>query len=743
MPTVDDIQQRIETVAASIDMLKDPKDPVPAATAARLRDLGVALAGGPERDQWAQCDLQRVIDGEQIGEMISRRKSTWDRRLEAMRSALVLLPLAVTWLGISLAVGAYSSLLADEPLEGYQSFIYLWQTGFGGRLGLNLGTVAAVDAVLLLIVFVLTVVVHVRNNERVAEAVKTAAQVSSALADADLILSQWRQPQPYAAIGQLETMARQILDDMRQDRDHLRQLAQEREQEVQGLSAFTYQLQQGSQSIAYAAQSLQDASNQMGARLTTLAGSVDHLVNQQAQMIPVVQSAGGQLVTIVEGQNRAVDFLHDLQQKGQDMVGRLQTVAQNIESGIQRVETAADGVGAAVGTVAKAADRVADVSLQVPALVTSLAANADRFSASVTGVAQAGADMAGSAAQLATMAGGLDKTQAELNTSMGAFGQTMVALAARQDAAATHLEDIARVQEQGAGSIASAATHVQQLQGQIGATAGEIATIGSRLNTLAADVEQRASSIGDAADRLIQAHGQINDNVLNLQSTLGQLASQQGLLVPAVSDAATRMDMIMTGQSDAVKWLNSLVTQQQQLTHDLTTSLSVATNSASDVRQAAASLTAVGTALELAWQGLSVQQSSLISTMEKERRAQELISSTLAQESAGIGEALKVLADFNTKFHAVVIDFASLSRDLPSVARSMGDMQTTLLRVAADNSSIGTDMTRAAQAVQQATSNLDTATQQFEPVMRSVTDQARALADAVAGLQQKVSTLKV
>jgi hypothetical protein len=86
--------------------------------------------------------------------------------LEILRNVLVFAPIAVTWLGLSLAAGAYADMLAARPDLVSQPFLLLWEQGFGGRVLFNFGSLALIDASLIGILIALSLAIHIRSELR-------------------------------------------------------------------------------------------------------------------------------------------------------------------------------------------------------------------------------------------------------------------------------------------------------------------------------------------------------------------------------------------------------------------------------------------------------------------------------------------------------------------------------------------------------------------------------------------------
>jgi hypothetical protein len=187
--------------------------------ASRLHLLGEAVMGGPnvDADTWAATDIYKFIDPDSIVEH-ARGQYTRSRYVDFMelaRNTLVLAPIIVTWYAISRAVPAYHDLLAVNPNQVQLPFLYFWQQGFGPGFPqiLTLGSVALIDAIILISIFVLTFVTYTlaqtgaSSGDREAQSLR--AELVHALAGASLCLHSVRQ-QRMTAGDNLEVVARQI-----------------------------------------------------------------------------------------------------------------------------------------------------------------------------------------------------------------------------------------------------------------------------------------------------------------------------------------------------------------------------------------------------------------------------------------------------------------------------------------------------------------------------------------------------
>jgi hypothetical protein len=91
--------------------------------------------------------------------------------LDIARSALIFAPIFITWLGIGLAARAYASAVAADPSISSQSFIALWEQGFGptAPFSITLGIIAITDAILIASLIATTIassVITTRDERR-------------------------------------------------------------------------------------------------------------------------------------------------------------------------------------------------------------------------------------------------------------------------------------------------------------------------------------------------------------------------------------------------------------------------------------------------------------------------------------------------------------------------------------------------------------------------------------------------
>ncbi len=295
-------RKKLETFASRVEE-RDPD------TAATLRDLGEAVVGGPTADAWALSDLRGLLNPDRISNALAVDGSTdlLTRGMEVLRNSLVLLPLAITWLGIALAVDGYYKLINARPELAGQSFIYLWQGGFQGRTPLPLGLLAIVDAFLLACVFILTIAAYGRSawvslSHRQFGA-RFSQDLSQALAEAELILASRRGPQ-YASIQKFEQNARDLLREISAERQRLAELAERREREFGDLNGISENLENSAVVFLNAAQSLANTHTATLAALNGVTGTMRGLASTQQEVMKTVQHVTGRVDALLQQQQK-------------------------------------------------------------------------------------------------------------------------------------------------------------------------------------------------------------------------------------------------------------------------------------------------------------------------------------------------------------------------------------------------------------------------------------------------------
>lgn len=168
--------------------------------------------------------------------MTGRRSQIWDI-LEVARNVLVFAPIAVTWFGLSTATDAYQKLVAQKPEMVARPFLLLWQEAFEGITPvLGFSTLALIDASLIALLIVLSLVIHIRADVRGAgervQAVVKESQIRSVLGHASGL----------ASTSVTGGEADEMLDQMAAEERRVFERAIEREQQLFDLEGIIHEL---------------------------------------------------------------------------------------------------------------------------------------------------------------------------------------------------------------------------------------------------------------------------------------------------------------------------------------------------------------------------------------------------------------------------------------------------------------------------------------------------------------------
>ena len=240
--------------------------PLSRLTAERLESLARAIETASLPTPWAAVELEQAIDPNVVAALIRNAPLRNIRlaRLEVARNVLALVPIFLTWLALSLASFAYQQAIALDPTLAQSPFLLLWEQRFDGRLTgllgiaalLNLSLVAFVDAVVLLVVIVLSFLIHREINvlqtglERRATA--TQDQLTHALWDARMQLA--ARSAPEVQRDQFRLMLEDMLNTLRAERQIFHDQVAQREEDRAALSGsvseFSKSVQEMSQLLA-------------------------------------------------------------------------------------------------------------------------------------------------------------------------------------------------------------------------------------------------------------------------------------------------------------------------------------------------------------------------------------------------------------------------------------------------------------------------------------------------------------
>jgi len=237
------LEERART-ASEIEVLASESRSFDPAIGTLLTRLADAVRRG-DRDEIHGYDPRAIAEV-----LTSKRSWIWGI-LEVARNVLVFAPIAVTWFGLSRATDAYATELTAKPDLASKPFLLLWEQGFGGAPGvLTFSTVAIIDASLISLLIVLSLIIHVRAD------VRDVATRTRALLKESEIRGLLGHATSLATSELPDTEADAILDEMAAEERRIYERAMEREQQLFNMESAVGELREAAQTLARAAESM-------------------------------------------------------------------------------------------------------------------------------------------------------------------------------------------------------------------------------------------------------------------------------------------------------------------------------------------------------------------------------------------------------------------------------------------------------------------------------------------------------
>lgn len=327
----------------NLDHLANRIDPYAAAAARRLRFLESAIEGGPNADVWTTADIYEMIDPDAIVETFRKQPVTgrFFAILTWLRNTLILAPLIVTWIGITQAVEKYNDLLRSDPSQSTKPFVLLWQQGFGGRLPsfFTLSNITFVDGALLVAILLLTFILYAwsyaERSKKEREAGSLRASIDDALANATILL---RARALVTPSGDLGLLARRMIEELRAEQVHLRELVSRREKEFGDLAAFTSKVSQASSEMLSAAQISQRTNETLATGINNFINPIRVLSDMQEKILSKLNELTVLFQGITNTQQNLVANQNQWSTKFVDSLDELDTSLAQLQQFVATVE---------------------------------------------------------------------------------------------------------------------------------------------------------------------------------------------------------------------------------------------------------------------------------------------------------------------------------------------------------------------------------------------------------------------
>lgn len=320
-----EVADRIEEIAAEPGLAD--RSPHLNALASALRDQDLA-------SQWQRVPLHAALGNPiTLPEAPGAGLVKW---FDTARTALVFLPVGVTWFGVYRAGSLYRAELATSPDLGAQSFFRLWLSGFNGQMWLTFHRMAFIIALVILAIVVLTVLIEARRSSDQAlheqQERELAARLNGLLTEASIQLARTGSPTP-EQFGQELT---RVAGEMGELVTAVRSAAEAASDAMRAASGAGQALESSATSVENAATSLQQDVNHAAAAVATVTDAVRQLETTVGQLLTdavsrgdaaaaglasAVGDAAGQLSAPLQAIHEAIDRFGATQDNHRDKLG--------------------------------------------------------------------------------------------------------------------------------------------------------------------------------------------------------------------------------------------------------------------------------------------------------------------------------------------------------------------------------------------------------------------------------------
>ncbi len=502
-----------DSLAADLRGLAAALAPIDQSSSERLERLAAALLDPYESELWIDVDLRRAFHTERLAYAYAVQQEGGEApplidTMDKVRNVMILVPIMLTWFALAQAVRDYSSYIEANPDQIGQPFLLLWQQGFDGNASWHspsFSAVAIADAMVILLIVVITFFAHGRREEREDDIAMTArdfqAHLDNALGEATVRFAMARTMKPNTlaeAIGQVtsrfDTTAQELLTRLRVEHDRLDQISSRREREFSDFAVFASGMRAGAEESQRMLIDLRQVSSALQTAIEDLTSEIGIAGEQQRTLLSV--SSGLERVVGAATQTDAA------------LVRQLADAARNLTETTDRAVSGAEAAAKAGQVASEAVRHIAEVA-------AGLAGGQERIEHAIAAESEANT-------RLADALRGSGNGVSNATRAMGDIANTLVRV--RDDLA--QMSELSNTQ----------ATALQRLLADQNGMATSMQHIAHELSAVGNATAQRQRDITDEAATLIQ-------RIDTLTSVLSRAAA--GLPTPemmqeAVSQAVRR-----------------------------------------------------------------------------------------------------------------------------------------------------------------------------------------------------------
>lgn len=481
------ISSEISGISASLADV-DPR------SSARLRDLGSALSSESGRQRWSDVDLSRAFNTDRLSYVYALRREggfapASIEVADKIRNVLVLVPILLTWAALADASISYNRYIEENPSEAGTPFLLLWQRGFGsesGFLSTSFSTVAIIDAVVIVVMILLTLYTHGRRERQEDLVSDTSAafqaEFDNVLAEATVILAGDRSNRPAQLTDSVERLAdrferssQELLTQLQVEHDRLEHLAGQREKEFADFGMFATGMRSGAEEMHRLLVDLRQVSSGLETALEDLSSEVSAAGDQQRSLLTAVTN---------------------LERMTSSSIQSDQAVTRQISQAANTLGETADKAMSGAEAAAQAGRIASDAVRGIGEVVRQLADSQER----------------------------VDKALAGDMEANGRLAEALRSSTSSAQATTRTLNDI------GAG-LARIREEFDRLGAQTGQNAGALNGLLSQQAEIAKDISQVARDMGSVGLTTAQRQREVNQDLQHLIQRLDGLANTLNRLV--------------------------------------------------------------------------------------------------------------------------------------------------------------------------------------------------------------------
>jgi predicted nucleic acid-binding Zn-ribbon protein len=444
-----EVADQIDGIAASLNEV-DPR------SSRRLRELATSLTTETGRQRWSDVDLRRAFNTDRLSHSYAvRREGGYAPNTieiaDKVRNVLVLVPILLTWAALGEAATAYDRYIAENPEQANQPFLLLWQRGFGGEaswLSPTFSTVALIDAVVIMVIIMLTFYAHGRREKQEDLIADTAsefqADFDNALAEATVLLATDKSSRPIQLADSVERLAdrferssQSLLNQLQVEHDRLDHLAGRREKEFADFGVFASGMRAGAEEMHRLLVDLRQVSSGLERALEDLSGEVGAAGDQQRTLVTAVSNLERMTSSSIQS-DQAVS---------RQMSTAANNLAETADKAISGAENAAQASRVAVDAVRGISSIAQQISESQARVEQVLASQVDASGALAESLRSSTSSSQSTARTLNDIGGGLSKIREEferLSTQTGQHANALNGLLAQQADIAKDISQVVR-----------------------------------------------------------------------------------------------------------------------------------------------------------------------------------------------------------------------------------------------------------------------------------------------------------